>query len=136
MNGWHSRITERIARRERKLSLVWWQRNASKNVQIALEYNYKKILTLFLCIITFRLLLFIKFNTKINWKSTTSVRNAYLCCINLLNQRKYNSLWTKNTKTTYWNTSNMEAKEIMSKFDELYGMMASSTNVKYMHTLK
>lgn len=27
----------------------------------------------------------------------------------------------------------MEAKEIMSKFDELYGMMASSTNVKYMH---
>lgn len=28
----------------------------------------------------------------------------------------------------------MEAKEIMSKFDELYGMMASSTNVKYMHT--
>ena len=30
----------------------------------------------------------------------------------------------------------MEAKEIMSKFDELYGMMPSSTNVKYMHTLK
>ena len=30
----------------------------------------------------------------------------------------------------------MEAKEIMSKFDELYGMMESSTNVKYMHTLK
>ena len=30
----------------------------------------------------------------------------------------------------------MEAKEIMSKFDELYGMMASSTNMKYMHTLK
>ena len=28
----------------------------------------------------------------------------------------------------------MEEKEIMSKFDELYGMMASSTNVKYMHT--
>lgn len=28
----------------------------------------------------------------------------------------------------------MEAKEIMSKFDELYGMMASSTNVKYMRT--
>lgn len=28
----------------------------------------------------------------------------------------------------------MEAKEIMSKFDELYGMMASSANVKYMHT--
>ncbi len=28
----------------------------------------------------------------------------------------------------------MEAKDIMSKFDELYGMMASSTNVKYMHT--
>ena len=27
----------------------------------------------------------------------------------------------------------MEAKEIMSKFDELYGIMASSTNVKYMH---
>lgn len=27
----------------------------------------------------------------------------------------------------------MEAKEIMSKFDELYGMMASSANVKYMH---
>lgn len=27
----------------------------------------------------------------------------------------------------------MEAKDIMSKFDELYGMMASSTNVKYMH---
>lgn len=26
-----------------------------------------------------------------------------------------------------------EAKEIMSKFDELYGIMASSTNVKYMH---
>lgn len=26
----------------------------------------------------------------------------------------------------------MEAKDIMSKFDELYGMMASSTNVKYM----
>ena len=26
----------------------------------------------------------------------------------------------------------MEAKEIMSKFDELYGMMASSANVKYM----
>lgn len=24
----------------------------------------------------------------------------------------------------------MEAKEIMSKFDELYGMMASSANVK------
>ena len=30
----------------------------------------------------------------------------------------------------------MEAKEIMSNFDEHYGMMASSTNVKYMHTLK
>ena len=30
----------------------------------------------------------------------------------------------------------METKEIMSKFDELYGMMASSTNVKYMRTLK
>jgi hypothetical protein len=28
----------------------------------------------------------------------------------------------------------METKDIMSKFDELYGMMASSTNVKYMHT--
>lgn len=28
----------------------------------------------------------------------------------------------------------MEAKDIMSKFDELYGMMASSTNVKYMRT--
>ena len=28
----------------------------------------------------------------------------------------------------------MEAKDIMSKFDELYGMMASSTNTKYMHT--
>lgn len=28
----------------------------------------------------------------------------------------------------------MEAKDIMSKFEELYGMMASSTNVKYMHT--
>lgn len=28
----------------------------------------------------------------------------------------------------------MEAKEIMSKFYELYGIMASSTNVKYMHT--
>ena len=28
----------------------------------------------------------------------------------------------------------MEAKEIMSKFDELYGIMASSTNVKYMRT--
>lgn len=27
----------------------------------------------------------------------------------------------------------MEAKDIMSKFDELYGMMASSNNVKYMH---
>lgn len=27
----------------------------------------------------------------------------------------------------------METKEIMSKFDELYGMMASSANVKYMH---
>ncbi len=27
----------------------------------------------------------------------------------------------------------METKEIMSKFDELYGMMASSVNVKYMH---
>ena len=27
----------------------------------------------------------------------------------------------------------MEAKEIMSKFDELYGIMVSSTNVKYMH---
>ena len=27
----------------------------------------------------------------------------------------------------------METKDIMSKFDELYGMMASSTNVKYMH---
>ena len=28
----------------------------------------------------------------------------------------------------------MEAKEIMGKFDELYGMMASSANVKYMNT--
>lgn len=28
----------------------------------------------------------------------------------------------------------MDAKEIMSKFDELYGIMATSTNVKYMHT--
>ena len=28
----------------------------------------------------------------------------------------------------------METKDIMSKFDELYGMMASSTNVKYMRT--
>ena len=27
----------------------------------------------------------------------------------------------------------MDAKEIMSNFDELYGMMASSANVKYMH---
>lgn len=27
----------------------------------------------------------------------------------------------------------METKDIMSKFDELYGMMASSANVKYMH---
>lgn len=27
----------------------------------------------------------------------------------------------------------METKDIMSKFDELYGIMASSTNVKYMH---
>lgn len=27
----------------------------------------------------------------------------------------------------------MEAKDIMSKFDELYEMMASSNNVKYMH---
>lgn len=25
----------------------------------------------------------------------------------------------------------METKDIMSKFDELYGIMASSTNVKY-----
>lgn len=28
----------------------------------------------------------------------------------------------------------METKDIMSKFDELYGMMASSANVKYMRT--
>lgn len=28
----------------------------------------------------------------------------------------------------------METKDIMSKFDELYGIMATSTNVKYMHT--
>ena len=28
----------------------------------------------------------------------------------------------------------MDAKEIMSKFDELYGIMATLTNVKYMHT--
>lgn len=28
----------------------------------------------------------------------------------------------------------MDAKEIMSKFDELYGIMATSTNVKYIHT--
>ena len=28
----------------------------------------------------------------------------------------------------------MDAKEIMSKFDELYGIMATSTNVKYMRT--
>ena len=28
----------------------------------------------------------------------------------------------------------METKDIMSKFDELYGIMASSTNVKYMRT--
>lgn len=28
----------------------------------------------------------------------------------------------------------METKDIMSKFDELYGMMASSTSVKYMRT--
>lgn len=27
----------------------------------------------------------------------------------------------------------MEAKDIVSKFDELYGIMATSTNVKYMH---
>jgi predicted nucleotidyltransferase len=27
----------------------------------------------------------------------------------------------------------METKDIMSKFDELYGIMASSANVKYMH---
>ena len=30
----------------------------------------------------------------------------------------------------------MEEKEIISKFDELYGMMASSANAKYMHILK
>ena len=28
----------------------------------------------------------------------------------------------------------METKDIMNKFDELYGIMATSTNVKYMHT--
>ena len=27
----------------------------------------------------------------------------------------------------------MEAKDIVSKFDELFGLMATSTNVKYMH---
>lgn len=30
----------------------------------------------------------------------------------------------------------METKDIMSKFDELYGIMASSTSVKYMRTFR
>ena len=66
---------------------------------IALEFGKKAVLTLFLRLITFRLLLFIKFNTKINQKPITYLRK----CVHL-HQETY--------KPTF------KINEIMTKEDE------------------